>query len=156
MVKESNVNITLLSSSHEARESVEWRGKIVPALNRAIYKLTDEDSIDSPDPMTGKLSYHPRHTSDPDLQLCIALITLYFHALECTIFQEAARKRLPSHPKIVQMIHFTEHCLHFVMCACARDFLLVQSCDFQRGTKAWNSAISFNFLTYTLFLSEGE
>lgn len=127
MVKESNVNITLLSSSHEARESVEWRGKIVPALNRAIYKLTDEDSIDSPDPMTGKLSYHPRHTSDPDLQLCIALITFYYHALECTIFQEAARKRLPSHPKIVQndsfhraLLAFCYVCVRKGFSACAK------------------------------------
>jgi hypothetical protein len=86
-----------------------------------MYKLTDEDTIDSlegnkklvVDPMTGELTFDPIHKSNPDLQLCIALVTLYYNALECTIFQETARKKTASHPKIVQNDSFHRALLSF-------------------------------------------
>jgi hypothetical protein len=120
MVKQSKAH-SLISGIHETRESLGWRAKIVTALNRAMYKLTDEDTIDSPegneklvvDPRTGELTFDPIHKSNPDLQLCIALVTLYYHALECTIFQETARKKTASHPKIVQNDSFHRALLSF-------------------------------------------
>jgi hypothetical protein len=120
VVKQSKAH-SLISGIHETRESLGWRAKIVTALNRAMYKLTDEDAIDSPegnkklvvDPMTGELTFDPIHKSNPDLQLCIALVTLYYHALECTIFQETARRKTASHPKIVQNDSFHRALLSF-------------------------------------------
>ena len=120
VVKQSQAN-SILNGVHEDRESVGWRTKIVTILNRAIYRLTNEDNIDTPngnenlliDQKTGELKFNSVRASDPDVQLCIALVTFFYHTLECIILQETARRNTVSHPNLVQNDVFHRALLSF-------------------------------------------
>ena len=120
VVKQSEAN-SLISGVHEDRDTVGWRSKIVTILNRGIYRLTNEGTIDTPnrnkkfvvDSKTGELTFDSVRASDPDAQLCVALVTFFYHALECTIFQETLRQNTASHPKLIQNDVFHRALLSF-------------------------------------------
>lgn len=93
-----------------------WRNVILPALNRAIFKLTWEDSHPSKACLqvsreAGELLIG--EPSDDDKRLCASVMVLFYHSLESILFHETARLKSASHPRLVQSEAF-----HRALLAC--------------------------------------
>lgn len=95
-----------------------WRQIVVPLLNSIISKMTEERmNTEGANPMvvsseTGQVQLF--ELNDPDKRICVALIVLYYHAVETIIFHETARRKTAAHPSLLQSEAF-----HRAVLACS-------------------------------------
>ena len=101
-----------------------WRTVVIPLLNRVLVRLMDDASDRESQPRNrvrvtekdGSILVLGDH-NDAEVKLCKALIALYYQALEALLYQETARLKTASHPRLVMNGGFHRAALTFC-CIC--------------------------------------